>query len=120
VQLLQDRKLALGYKREYDKGDDLIPTHSHIFGSWVEAGILGALFWFWILKLIVSSMARVTGNEPLLPVFAYISFLFVWNIFFSPFGAEGRFIDTYFIVAILLLRSLTTQIQVARLGESRC
>lgn len=119
--IMRERMGELGYKEGYDDGDDLIPTHSFIFGAWVEAGIVGAFFWFWILKLVASTILRASGREPLLPVFAFIAFLLCWDILFSPYGADRRFVATYFISAILIFRSLTARMNAAKArGLQRC
>jgi hypothetical protein len=112
--LMRERKAELGYKKGWDDQDDLIPTHSHILGAWVEAGVVGAIFWFWLLKLAVSTLLRATGAEPLLPVFAFMAVLLCWDIIFSPYAAERRFVTTYFIAGISMLRSLTARMQYAR------
>lgn len=114
--IMREQKAELGYKLGHDKGDDLIPTHSHIFGAWVEAGVVGAFFWFWILKLTSSTLLRATGAEPLLPIFVFIAFSLCWDILFSPYSAERRFLITYFIAGMVLLRSLTNNIRFARAG----
>src|SRR5207249_4985632 len=36
--------------------DYLIPTHSFLFGAWVEAGLLGAVFWLVVLALAISTL----------------------------------------------------------------
>ena len=48
----------LGYYPGEEKEDCLIPAHSHLLGAWVQAGILGALFWLWVLTLPRSSAGR--------------------------------------------------------------
>ena len=69
----------------------LIPTHSFFFGAWVDGGLLGALFWFWIAGLAVLAIAgrlRVVGE--LDPLLFFLGLLVLWDIAFSPFGAERR------------------------------
>lgn len=103
--LIRQRRAELGYKKLPDAStDDLIPTHSHLFGAWVEAGLAGAVFWSWILVMVISVLRNVSGEEPLLPLFALIGFLLCWNILFSPYGAERRFDTTYFFVVFMILR----------------
>lgn len=84
--------------------DGLIPSHSYLLGAWVEAGVLGALFWVvvvWIsfFKVIPAAVERsdVIGLLALLllPVF-------LWNIFFSPFGANVR-VEAAGVMTILVL-----------------
>jgi hypothetical protein len=82
--------------------DDLIPSHSYLFGAWVESGIMGAVFWFWVLWTTARALIRASGREPLLPFFLYIGLFLIWNVLFSPYGADGRFTATYFVYAMIL------------------
>jgi hypothetical protein len=103
--ILAEERAELGYKDlEHGKRDDLIPAHSHIFGAWVEAGLAGAAFWLYILFYVIRSLAKVSGWEPLLPLFALMGFGLLWNILFSPISPELRFVTPYFIAAMILLR----------------
>jgi hypothetical protein len=105
--ILEERRRQLGYgKRVYAK-DDLIPSHSYIFGAWVEAGVMGAVFWFYILCIVVHSLLKVNGREQLLPVCVFMALTLFWNIFFSPYGATERFTATYLICGVLVLRHLS-------------
>lgn len=93
----------LGYENiAAEPEDGLIPTHSYLFGAWVESGIVGAVFWFWVLWFTASALIRASGREPLLPFFALIGMLLIWNVLFSPYGADGRFSATYFVYAMIL------------------
>ena len=83
-------------------GSDLIPTHSHLMGGWVEAGILGAVFWLWVLLLtfrVLSSLYRV--REPLGPLIAFVGFVILWDVVFSPFGAERRLTVSFNVVLMM-------------------
>lgn len=81
---------SLKHKTEYiaPAAERYLPAHSHIVGYWLNHGILGGLFWLYVLWL----MWRVirTGSilmEPrmlLLFVLCYTNKL--WDIIFSPFG----------------------------------
>jgi hypothetical protein len=63
-----------------------IPIHSTIFEAWVFGGVLGALFWAYVLWML----ARLLGffvNRPWLsatPLVCVLGFQSVWHIFFSP------------------------------------
>jgi hypothetical protein len=95
---------AMGYRSHWNLDDpDLIPSHSHLLGAWVEAGVVGAAFWTWVLWLTVKALARASGIEPLFPFLVFIAFLLIWNIFLSPYGAEMRFLETYSIYAMVML-----------------
>jgi len=98
----------------YDRGlsnslvrsaDEDIPIHSHVFGSWVEAGIVGGLFWINILILVVRSLARSSaGSSQMRPLYLYGAILLTWDVFFSPFSGFRR-IETAFLI-VIVLRSL--------------
>jgi hypothetical protein len=96
---------------EYDvENNDLIPTHSHLFGAWVEAGVLGALFWSWLLILVfrlLYNLFRIKHN--FLPLFVISAMFALWTILFSPFGAIERlqwgFLITLFLTAMQLIHA---------------
>ena len=90
VTLLEDRLARLGYVVQ-TRSSDLIPSHSHVFGAWVESGVMGAVFWLAVLTLPVRVlMALHLTRESLSPLFVFVSVLLVWDVLFSPFGAERR------------------------------
>jgi hypothetical protein len=70
---------------------DAIPTHSHLFGAWVESGILGGAFWIWCLFLIGRALNAVVRNEaPYSPIVLFALLNLTWNILFSPFGSVEK------------------------------
>jgi len=91
-----------------------IPTHSHLLGAWVEAGLLGALFWAYCLALTVRAAAQVTlsGMKGSVVV-GFLMILLSWDILFSPYGAERRFYDAaYLVIAVIMLQRLRTRADV--------
>lgn len=82
----------------YEESDFLlIPTHSYLMGALVWAGAFGGLFWLVILN---SSLKIFIKNLNLLPLYYYVGMVgLIWNIFFSPFGAESRWITAVFLAA---------------------
>lgn len=71
----------------------LIPSHSHLLGTWVEAGLMGGVFWMAVMGLGLKAVYATlrSGSSP--PVFVgFILFLLIWDIVFSPFGAAQRFL----------------------------
>lgn len=83
---------------------DLIPTHSHFFGAWVEAGITGAIFWGWVLWLVIRVLASMWAvREPIAALIAFVGFMMLWDILFSPFGAERRITNAYFIALMIFI-----------------
>lgn len=85
-------------------GTDLIPTHSHLFGAWVEAGLAGGIFWGYILVLSVMALLKITQSPiDLTPFVALICLQFAWDIFFSPFGLDRRVMDAGWITLIVIV-----------------
>src|SRR4029077_2045909 len=99
--ILEERSDELGYKRFQGGGrkDDLIPTHSYLFGSWVDAGIAGGIFWVFILVFTIRGMLGASGTEPLLPILAFSALMLAWDILFSPLGTPTRFVAPFFMAA---------------------
>ena len=90
--------------------DNAIPIHSHIFGSWIEAGFVGGLFWIFMIILILQSLLRSSvGHSPMRPLYFYGALLLLWDIFFSPFSGFRRF-ETAFLLVIVLRALLQRQV----------
>ena len=71
---------------ETDK--ELIPTHSYIMGSAVWYGFMGILIWLFITNLVLKNYFRYATK---LPIYFHVGIiLFLWNLLFSPFGADAR------------------------------
>lgn len=106
--ILAEKRAELGYKSVEGQGgkkDDLIPTHSYIFGAWVEAGLAGGLFWLFVLSYTIRALVKASGSEPLIPIFAFTGFLLIWDTLFSPLGMPTRFVAPFFIAAMVVLAS---------------
>jgi hypothetical protein len=92
-------KRQFGYVSGPANDIGLIPTHSHLFGAWVEAGILGGLFWGWVVWIAARAGIRLfQTSDRHMPFFSFIIFLLVWDILFSPFGAIRRFLIPFYII----------------------
>ena len=102
--LLVERQKALGYQvtPEY-VGADLIPTHSHLFGAWVWAGVLGAAFWFAVGAVAVWLLANLySARVEVAPLLVFSAMLLLWDIAFSPYGSSGRITAPYALALSLL------------------
>jgi hypothetical protein len=101
-EILNDLRFEYGYtENESDDNSesDLIPTHSHLFGAWVDAGILGAVFWIYIIWLLLQGILRATElARPLTILYAYGAVSVLWDIFFSPFGTPRRMTTAFILV----------------------
>ncbi len=85
-----------------DLTEGLIPSHSFLFGAWVYAGILGALLWAWVWLMIIVSLTRIYPEPAvLLPFMAYVSFLLLWDILFSPYGLDRRCQVPFYLLMII-------------------
>jgi len=81
---------------------DLIPTHSHLTGAWVEAGVFGAVIWFWVLYLDARLLATAASQRLRMPATTlFLGLLLFWDVLFSPFGAERRILVPYMIVMLM-------------------
>ena len=79
-----------------------IPEHSHLVGAWVNAGILGAVFWLWILWLPAGVLGRLyNAYDALSPLIVFVAFVLAWDVMFSPYGAERRFITPYYVIVMM-------------------
>ena len=78
-----------------------IPTHSHLMGAWVSAGIFGAVFWVYLYVLVFRALVIVSLNRPAMaPIYAWILIQMLWNIIFSPFGSTVRINEALAIIII--------------------
>jgi hypothetical protein len=100
--LWNELKRRAGSAASTEDEEGLIPTHSHLLGAWVEAGLLGAIFWVWILSLPARVLLRPLGvMDCLTPLMAFFAFFLIWDVFFSPYGAERRFVTPYYVVVMM-------------------
>lgn len=70
-----------------DVSGELIPTHSHLTGSWVSHGLLGFVFWFYVFVYVLKFFIN---GAPFAHKYLPFALLFglgaLWNILFSPVG----------------------------------
>lgn len=99
--LLVELKQRAGYAG-WEQDDCKIPSHSYIMGAWVEAGLIGAVFWIAILSFPIRVLTRLCfTRERLSPIVAFAAFFLIWNIMFSPFAAWARFMMPFYIVLLM-------------------
>lgn len=120
VEMLNDIETRYGIteslQQEEESGEGVIPAHSHLMGAWVWAGILGAIFWVYILRLTVLAIIGVSNFRPMLaPIYAWLLVDLAWAIFFSPFGSVMRIYDAFIIVIALDLLEMRS---VGELGQA--
>lgn len=100
---IYDSKIQYNPNIKIDLTRCLIKSHSVIFGSWVNSGIFGFLFWFYIIIIIVVKLIkdiRTDGN--LLTLLLYLTITVFWDIIFSPYGGTRMVYAPLCIVIILM------------------
>lgn len=93
----------LGYSLREDGGYEeiggslLIPAHSFLMGALVWSGFMGGIFWLSVLSNILKAFIK---NLSYFPLYYYVGIVsFLWNVFFSPFGADARWNTAVFLAA---------------------
>lgn len=102
LRLLRLQQAGMATSRDVDS--DRIPTHSFLFGAWVEAGLPGSLLWFWVLFATARGMlaaAKHPGPYTSLIIFAGIAL--AWDVLFSPFGLDRRIVTPALLNIMLLV-----------------
>lgn len=108
--LMNERLEELGYAPVPLAADGQIPTHSYLFQAWVEAGLLGAVFWLAVAILAVRALLRLLGRGlSLAPLAAFTTFLLLWSIPFSPYSNAERISASLAVVLCLLVMRLTSR-----------
>jgi O-antigen ligase len=114
VRLQNSVGLSVRSSGEISAGETLLPSHSYLFGSWVEAGILGAVFWIYVLFFIFAffnSSYNYESNAELSGFVTYLSFFILWEILFSPFGQEKRIYVGLLVGIIMQLKSIQPEME---------
>lgn len=111
VALLNDQLSKYDYEIDTTVESDQIPTHSYLFGAWVESGLMGAIFWGFVL--FVACKLLLFGHGIRLPLGQFVAFGtigLIWNILFSPLGAEGRISAAFYIVLVFYAWDLMVRV----------
>lgn len=88
--------------------DNMLPGHSYLMGSWLFAGILGALFWIYIIFLIGKFFrGALLYDKELIGINVLLTFAVLWNILFSPFANRLNFL--FYIIMIILTLNQQSQ-----------
>ena len=95
-----------------NSGDSVIPTHSHIVGAWVFAGILGLVFWLYIILVVLRGIIRLTVSPPVMaPMYMWLLITMFWDICFSPFASFRRLIEAFLLVVIADLPQMKSRVK---------
>lgn len=101
--LISSESLRSALVQYYDGVDvEYLPSHSHVVGYWIYHGILGGIFWIYILLLMwrLFRTGAFMYEPKLIGHCVYYSATILWAILFSPFGqrAPMAFYIVYLIV----------------------
>ena len=89
-------------KRVYSRRERYMPGHSYIIGSWVGNGILGLIFWIYILMVLfkIFTSGCIMCEPRLLCMLLFSTCALLWNICFSPLNNR---IGTLFLIISLMV-----------------
>ncbi len=118
IYFLQEVLQRLDYPTRIALRSDLIPSHSYILGAWVEAGLMGAVFWFWVFILAVKTVVNIYKvDNYLLPLILFVCFHLLWAILFSPFGSVARLYVAYYMVLLMSIQATYSSIEIYGNGK---
>lgn len=103
---LHDKKISLNYTSKLNLDNCLIPSHSVIFGTWVQSGIFGFIFWIFILINIFITLNKIIFKDDLAHnkfkyLLIYLSIACIWDIIFSPLGGTRTIVLPLYIIILL-------------------
>lgn len=105
-----NRIIGLDYS-DLLSGENRVPAHSYMLGAWVNAGLLGFIFWLFILKKIFNFLRfSLFCRHKLMCINLLLTFSMLWDIFFSPFADRLNFV--FYILAIILISDKNEQIAI--------
>lgn len=65
--------------------------HSSLLQAWVEAGIMGAAFWLWVIGVCLLAVLRSLQRPTVLSPLVFLAAItLVWDTLFSPFANTQR------------------------------
>lgn len=83
--------------------------HSTILQSWVEAGIVGAAFWAWVIIVCLAAIARSLRYPTIMAPLVFIAATdLIWETLFSPFGNTARMVDMAGLALVLISLTFKT------------
>lgn len=88
--------------KRFIESKDSIPAHSHLMQSWVWAGVLGGIFWLYLLKLTArAAISSIKYPSPLTMLILFVCIKAIWDLLFSPFSSFMRILWAWELVLIL-------------------
>lgn len=61
------------------------PSHSHLFGAWVDAGFLASIAWIFVVMFSLQLLMSTSFyRDALTPLTLFITLTMLWDVIFSP------------------------------------
>ena len=61
------------------------PSHSHLFGAWVDAGFLASIAWIFVVMFSLQLLMSASFyRDALTPLTLFITLTMLWDVIFSP------------------------------------
>jgi O-antigen ligase len=100
---IYDHKIQFNPNIKLDITRCLIKSHSVILGSWVNSGIFGFLFWFYIIITMFKKLIKIIRTrDNSIALFLYLFISLFWDIIFSPYGGIRMVYAPLCIVIVLM------------------
>lgn len=108
IDYLNYQLYKLNYEIIKEYGDCQIPSHSVILESWVNSGIFGFIFWFYILNILIKRFKEnVINSQSVDPIFVFMFTLCFWDILFSPYGANKIILLPLYLVFLFRYKNVS-------------
>ena len=102
----EDVSFFLAMRRIYGTYYAEIPAHSHIVGAWLHYGIVGLIFYLYIIWIVFQHIRKYISAIP--QWFGYYALtlcLFAWEVFFSAF-TPNRNLFALMLVSLFFARAI--------------
>ena len=103
VERAHEMSARLGYTLQYEGADDdTIPTHSFVTQAWVNGGVLGGVFWLFVLGIAARGiLVALTSRSTIgMPLSLFLSVRLAWDCLFSPYNLYER-VDVPLILVVI-------------------
>lgn len=110
-------KDTYGYREKYASEHNVIynsniretrylPSHSHLIGAWMQNGILGGIFWLYVLFILWKFIksGSLFCEKDLLGLIMFKTVALIWDILFSPFGDRVSFLFLFLTLFVIYQR----------------
>lgn len=94
--------VGLGYQKKKDTSAIcLIPSHSHLLGAWLWAGLMAVPVWLYIMVKTGTWMMRAIRDRRYFELAPLVmGAILLWAIPFSPFAGRLRITEAFYIAVI--------------------